>query len=76
MTITDERQVLPSNVKPSHYDLQLEPDFHTCKIGGSVSIELDILESSKSITLNVVDIKIEKIVLKCGEDQQLPTSSE
>jgi aminopeptidase N len=72
---SSERQVLPTNVRPSHYDLELEPDFDTCKISGSVSIELDALETSRSITLNVVDIKVEEMFLKCGADLQSPTHS-
>lgn len=41
-----ERQVLPSNVRPFHYDLKLEPDFDICKFEGSVSIDLGVSESS------------------------------
>lgn len=70
-----EREALPANVRPLNYDVQLEPHFDTCKIDGSVSIALDILDVSKSITLNVVDINIEKISLKCGEAQLTPTST-
>ena len=72
---SNQRQILPANVRPLHYDLELEPDFDTCKIGGSVIIELDILEASKSITLNVVDIKVKEISLKCEEDLQSLSNS-
>ena len=75
-TESNQRQILPANVRPQHYDLELEPDFDTCKIGGSVNIELDILESSKSITLNAVDINVKEISLKCGENFQSPWRSE
>jgi aminopeptidase 2 len=34
------REVLPTNVKPVHYDLTLEPDFKTFKYNGTVTIEL------------------------------------
>lgn len=33
------REVLPTNVKPVHYDLTLEPDFKTFKYNGTVTIE-------------------------------------
>jgi aminopeptidase 2 len=72
---SNQRQILPANVRPLHYDLELEPDFDTCKIGGSMNIELDILEASKSITLNVVDIKVKEISLKCREEQQSLSNS-
>jgi aminopeptidase 2 len=73
---SNERQILPANVKPFHYDLRLEPDFDTCRTEGSVSIDLDIFETSKSITLNVVDIKVRETILECGEDHQSPLRSE
>lgn len=37
--ITQGRQVLPTNVKPVHYDLTLEPDFKTFTYEGTVVIE-------------------------------------
>lgn len=33
------REVLPTNVKPVHYDLTLEPNFETFKYDGTVVIE-------------------------------------
>jgi len=39
MDITQAREVLPTNVKPVHYNLTLEPDFETFTYEGSVTIE-------------------------------------
>lgn len=33
------REVLPTNVKPLHYDVTLEPDFEKFTYGGTVVIE-------------------------------------
>lgn len=33
------REVLPTNVKPTHYDLTLEPDFEKFTYQGTVIIE-------------------------------------
>ena len=38
-TPVPEREVLPTNVRPIHYDLTLEPDFSTFKYSGTVTIE-------------------------------------
>lgn len=35
------REVLPTNVKPVHYDLTLEPNFEKFTYDGSVVIEYD-----------------------------------
>jgi len=34
-----KREVLPTNVKPLHYDLTLEPDLEKFTYNGSVTIE-------------------------------------
>lgn len=38
-TIVHDREVLPANVKPTHYDLTLEPDFEKFTYEGTVIIE-------------------------------------
>lgn len=37
--VTHGREVLPTNVKPLHYDLTLEPNFEAFTYDGSVLIE-------------------------------------
>lgn len=37
--VTKSREVLPTNVRPIHYDLTLEPDFEKFTYEGSVTIE-------------------------------------
>lgn len=39
MAVNQAREVLPTNVKPLHYDLTLEPDFEKATYEGSVTIE-------------------------------------
>jgi hypothetical protein len=36
---TSERQILPTNVKPVHYDLTLQPDLETFVFQGHAKIE-------------------------------------
>lgn len=42
-TTIQGREVLPTNVKPVHYDLTLEPDFERFTYDGSVVIEYALL---------------------------------
>jgi aminopeptidase 2 len=37
--VTPGREVLPTNVKPVHYDLTLEPDFEKFTYEGTVIVE-------------------------------------
>lgn len=55
---TPQREVLPTNVKPLRYGLTLEPLFETFKFDGDLTIDLDVVEASKSITLNTTEIEI------------------
>ncbi|SCV05555.1 LANO_0H10066g1_1 [Lachancea nothofagi CBS 11611] len=54
-----DREVLPTNVTPVHYDLSLEPNFETFKFSGSLNIDLKVNDASKDVVqLNTVDIDI------------------
>ena len=70
----EKRELLPSNVKPTHYALELEPNFTTFKTNGSVTIELNVIEASKEISLHINDIEIESITLQSGEREEKPQS--
>ncbi|CUM67615.1 uncharacterized protein PRCAT00005315001 [Priceomyces carsonii] len=55
---SQDREVLPSNIKPLHYKLTLEPNFDTFKFDGQVAIDFLINERTNYITLNLLDIEI------------------
>lgn len=52
------REVLPTNVKPVHYDLTLEPDFEKFTYEGTVIIDLNVNEDTNSISLNTSELDI------------------
>jgi aminopeptidase 2 len=66
MDIAAGREVLPKNVKPLHYDLTLEPNLKTFKYEGTVSIELDVVEDTKSISLNTLELDILETTITVG----------
>lgn len=53
------RELLPANVVPKHYDLTLEPDLAKFTFDGTVVIDLDVAEDSKSISLHTFEIEIQ-----------------
>lgn len=75
-----DREVLPTNVKPLHYDLVLEPLFDTFTFDGTVAIEVQVNEKTDFIELNcleieiheasICDISIPKEKITFNEDQQ------
>ncbi|KAE8352907.1 peptidase family M1-domain-containing protein [Aspergillus coremiiformis] len=56
--ITHGREVLPTNVKPVHYDLTLEPNFESFTYEGTVVVDLQVTEDTTSISLNSNEINI------------------
>src|ERR1700733_3484317 len=50
------RVVLPANVTPSHYDIQIATNATQLSFTGSVKIDVDAKQSAKTITLNAADL--------------------
>mmetsp|Transcript_525 Transcript_525/g.504 ORF Transcript_525/g.504 Transcript_525/m.504 type:complete len:953 (-) Transcript_525:676-3534(-) len=79
--VPQDREVLPTNVKPLHYDLTLEPNFETFKFDGQVVIDLHVNEKSDYVTLNSLEIDIQEAKIndvktkniEFNEDQQSVT---
>ncbi|KAL6453598.1 APE2 Aminopeptidase 2 [Candida maltosa Xu316] len=59
--VPTDREVLPTNVKPLHYDLTLEPFFDTFTFDGEETIEFQVNERTNYITLNIFEIKIHEV---------------
>lgn len=67
------RQVLPTNVKPNHYYLELEPLFDTFKFNGEVKIDLVVNETSDFITLNTLELELlNSYVLNSNNEKLIP----
>ncbi|MCJ1395947.1 Aminopeptidase 2 mitochondrial [Xylographa bjoerkii] len=70
VSTTEGRQVLPANVKPIHYTLELQPSLKTFEVEGSVTIELTVVENSSEISLNVFELEISSMTLRSASGQQ------
>lgn len=57
---THGRELLPANVIPRHYDLTLEPDFEKFTYEGTVIIDLDVVEDTKEISINTLELDIKQ----------------
>jgi hypothetical protein len=50
---------LPQFAKPRHYSLHFHPDLMSNTFSGVVAITVDILESTRFLVINVVDLTID-----------------
>ncbi|KAF8939128.1 aminopeptidase [Dissophora ornata] len=68
------RVVLPTNVRPTHYDLTLTPDLTNFTFHGHVLINLDVNRPTTAITLNshqleIISAKLTNLALKTESSQ-------
>ena len=49
---------LPKFAIPHRYDLKLRPDLELCNFSGSVVVDVSILESTRFLVLNSIDLVI------------------
>ncbi|KAF8061516.1 leucyl aminopeptidase [Lyophyllum atratum] len=56
----DSEYRLPTNVKPTHYDVTIKTDLEKLEFGGFVKISLDVQHDTTSIVLNTADLELGK----------------
>ncbi|KAJ3061432.1 hypothetical protein HDU99_005568, partial [Rhizoclosmatium hyalinum] len=58
------REVLPAALVPKHYNIYLAPDLESFEYNGTVSIDVDVVESTNTVVLNSKKLKIHKAFIR------------
>ena len=66
--------MLPPNVRPVKYALTLEPDLVNFTFRGEESVDIEVVESTSSITLNSIEIAIQSCELVFNDGTRQPSS--
>ena len=80
-SVYENRDILPSNVKPTHYDIELKPDLNAFTFAGTVKIKqrnhctssfislssIEVTEATKSISLNSQEMSDFKATVTIGD---------
>lgn len=70
-SITENDPRLPTQVVPSHYQLELEPDLASATFCGAVIIDIDILEPTNEIVCNAAELEIKSASILLANDNRL-----
>ena len=54
---------LPRGVRPSHYDVSITPHAESLSFDGKVTVTVDVLKPTSSITLNAIDMQFSTVTL-------------
>ena len=54
---------LPRSVRPTRYDVAVEPDAANLQFKGAVKIAIEVLQPTRTITLNAIDMTFSKVSL-------------
>lgn len=58
-----DRIVLPSNVIPEHYDIDVIPDVEHLSFRGRARIDVEVTQPTETIVLNAADLSFERVAL-------------
>ena len=62
---------LPRNVRPTHYDVAIAPVAAALTFDGKVTVSIDVLQPTSSITLNAIDMAFSKVGLSSAAGKTL-----
>ncbi|SFS03660.1 aminopeptidase N [Dyella sp. OK004] len=64
---------LPRSVRPTHYDVSVTPHAESLSFDGKVTVSVDVLEPTSSITLNALDMSFASVTLTPASGKALPS---
>jgi aminopeptidase N len=62
---------LSDNVRPSHYRVLFEPNLAAATFSGTETVDVEVRDASKDITLNSIEIVIDRAAVKAGGRTQM-----
>ncbi|KAH7865367.1 hypothetical protein Vadar_005683 [Vaccinium darrowii] len=65
---------LPKFAVPKRYDLALKPDLSACTFSGAVQIELSIIQSTKFLVLNALELVVDQVSFTNSHNQKFVPS--
>ena len=61
---------LPPDIRPTHYQIHIEPDLEAGTFSGQAAIEITLERPADRVFLHAVDLELRNAVLRWGRDQE------
>ena len=74
MTSSDNPYRLARDISPRHYDLRLEPDLGSATFDGRVTIDLEVVSATSSVSVNIRDLAIHAVHVRGTTGQPVGAS--
>jgi aminopeptidase 2 len=58
--VVEDREILPANVKPTHYNVTIVPGLESFKFSGQVAVSLTVNQATKTIVANAHEVTVSK----------------
>ena len=58
---TADRQILPRNIEPVHYELAIEPNASAATFSGTSRIDIEVREATATLMLNAADLEFTQV---------------
>ena len=71
----NERWVLPTHIKPVRFDLNLEPDLNNFTFSGRQTVEIEVVEPSRTVVMNSAEIDVQSCALTLADGTVLAPES-
>lgn len=68
---TQQRELLPKDVKPNHYSVQLDPDLENYTYEGIMDVHMEVVEHTNYIVMNALDLDVRSASLDRGQHTEL-----
>lgn len=72
---SSEDYLLPTDIRPDHYTIELEPDFENDVFTGSVIIEFTVISATKYLYFHKRELEIDATTLVLESGNELPTTN-
>jgi aminopeptidase N len=71
LTVEEHAYKLPTNIRPTRYQLRLTPDLATFTFAGEEKVDIQVLEPTTDVVVNAAELQIHAVTVVTRDGQTL-----